>query len=139
MVERRKQGGDLTGRRGGYDTLKKDLHRFFKRMWVVVVVIGVVCTVALAGFGYFLRKLDQDALHACQSQNSRHDNTVSALIFGSNQDQLHAKTEEAREEIRGRRDVTITLIDAIAPKTDCSNPIRVETRPTITPIPEEVP
>lgn len=140
MVERRTQGDDLTGRRNGFKVLKDEIHHFFRKVWVVVLLIGMTCVVTLFVFGHLLRQPDQAALERCQNQNTRHDNAISALISGSNQDQLNAKTEEARAEIRRRRDVTITLIDAIAPKeADCSNPKPVKPLPTITPIPEKVP
>jgi hypothetical protein len=136
MEERRKQGDDLTGRRNGYAALKKDLQHFFKEVWVVVVLIGVVCTVALAGFGIFLRHQDQTAKEFCQNQNIRHDNAIYSLIAGSNQDQLDAPTDAARTDIRRRRDVTIGIIEAIAPKTDCSDSAKVKAIPEVTPIPE---
>lgn len=137
--ERRTNGDDLTGRRGGYKVLKGEIHHFFFRIWIVLILIGLVCTVALAGFGYLLYEQKQDALDRCENFNIRHDNATNALIAGSNEDQLNAKTEEARVEIRRRRDVTIALIDAIAPKTDCDNPRKVKALPSVTPIPEKSP
>lgn len=139
MTERRTKGDDLTGRRGGYKVLKGELHHFFRQIWSVTILIGVVCTVALGGFGYLLRDQQQDDKARCENQNTRHDNAISALIAGSNQDQLNAKTEAARVEIRRRRDVTIGLIDYLAPKTDCDHPVKVKALPTVTPIPEETP
>ena len=139
MSERRKHGDDLTGRRGGYKELKKELRHFFRQIWVIVILIGMVCALALGGFGCLISNQKEEALTRCQNQNIRHDNAITALIVGSNQDQLNAKTEEARVEIRRRRDVTIDLIDAIAPKTDCDNPVKVKPLPTVTPIPEERP
>lgn len=137
--ERRTNGDDLTGRRGGYKVLKGEIHHFFFRIWIVLILIGLVCTVALAGFGYLLREQQQDFQSRCENQNVRHDNATNALIAGSNEDQLNAKTEEAREEIRRRRDVTIALIDALSPKTDCDNPSNVKALPSVTPIPEKTP
>lgn len=137
--ERRTNGDDLTGRRGGYKVLKAEIHHFFLRIWIVLILIGTVCTVALGGFGYLLYEQKQDAIERCESTNIRHDNAASALIAGSNEDQLKAKTEEAREEIRRRRDVTMFLINAISPKTDCDHPDEVKALPIVTPIPEESP
>lgn len=137
--DRRTNGDDLTGRRGGYKVLKGEIHHFFFRIWIVLILIGLVCTVALAGFGYLLYEQQQTALERCQIMNTRHDNATNALIAGSNEDQLNAKTAEARVEIRRRRDVTLALIDAISPKTDCDNPGKVKALPTVTPIPEESP
>lgn len=138
--ERRTNGDDLTGRRGGYKVLKGEIHHFFFRIWLVLILIGLVCTVSLAGFGYLLYEQKQDVLKRCENFNVRHDNATFALISGSNQDLLNAKTEEARIEIRRRRDVTIALIDSIAPKTpDCAHPNDVKPLPVVTPIPEERP
>lgn len=138
-TERRVNGDDLTGRRGGYQVLKGEIHHFFFRIWIVLILIGAVCTVALTGFGYLLYEQKQDVQERCENQNVRHDNAVNALVAGSNQDLLNAKTEAARAEIRRRRDVTIALIDAISPKTDCDHPDKVKPLPKVTPIPEEAP
>lgn len=137
--ERRTNGDDLTGRRGGYKVLKGEIHHFFLRIWIVLILIGLVCTIALAGFGFLLYQQKQDTIERCESTNTRHDNAASALIAGSNEDQLNAKTEEARAEIRRRRDVTMFLIDAISPKTDCEHPDKVKALPIVTPIPEKTP
>lgn len=140
MSERRTQGDDLTGRRGGYKELKSELYYFFRQIWVIVIAIGVVCTIGLGGFGYLLLKQQQEALERCHNQNIRHDNAITALIVGSNKDIQNAdKLGLSPDEIRRRRDVTIDLIDAIAPKTDCNNPVKVKPLPTVTPIPEETP
>jgi hypothetical protein len=136
VSERRKRGDDLTGRRGGYEELKKELHHFFKRIWLIVIVIGLTSVVGLAGFGYLLRQERNEALARCENQNTRHDNAIYALIAGSNEDQLNQKDSVADEEIRRRRDVTIGLIDALAPKTDCEDPADVKPLPEVTPIPE---
>lgn len=137
--DRRNRGDDLTGRRQGYNELKGELRYFFRRIWAIVILIGVVCVLALGGFGYLLREQQQESRERCRNQNVRHDNAIYALIAGSNQDQLNAKTEETRAEIRRRRDVTVALIDAISPETDCNNPNEVKALPIVTPIPEESP
>lgn len=139
MTDRRREGDDLTGRRSGYRELKGELQSFFRKIWVIILLIGVLCALALGAFGIVLEQQQKAALERCENQNIRHDNAIYALNFASNQDQLNAKTEAAREEIRRRRDVTIGLIDAIAPKTDCSNPTKVKPLPVVTQIPEEIP
>lgn len=136
MTERRQSGDDLTGRRGGYSELKGELHHFFRKIWLVVILIGVTSIAGLAGFGYLLNHEKDDRIQQCENQNTRHDNAVYALIAGSNQDQMNAKTDAGKIEIRRRRDVTLGLLDALAPKTDCDNPAPVKPLPEVTPIPE---
>lgn len=137
MRERRTNGDDLTGRRGGYKELKGELHHFFRRIWIVIILIGVTSVGGLGGLGLLLRHEQQDARTQCQNRNIRHDNAIYQLIDGSNQDQLNTDDAITQEEIRRRRDVTIGLIDALAPKTDCDNPVPVKALPAVTPIPEE--
>lgn len=136
MTERRQKGDDLTGRRQGYAELRKELHHFFRKIWIVVILIGVTSVGGLAGFGYLLHKTRETSLQRCENINARHDNAIYALIAGSNKDQQNAKTEAGKAEIRRRRDVTIGLIDALAPKSDCSDPVPVKPVPAVTPIPE---
>lgn len=139
MSERRRQGDDLTGRRGGYEELKGELHHFFRRIWIFMAIIGLTSAVALGGFAYLLREQDKRVTELCESRNVRHDNAINELIAGSNQDQMNAKDSISREEIRRRRDVTIGLINAITPKTDCEDPQVAKRLPEVTPIPEEGP
>lgn len=122
MTDRRRQGDELTGRRGGYAELKGELRHFFVRIWGVLIVIGLTSAVALAGFGYLLYERGKDDKQVCENQNTRHDNAIKALKIGSDLDQKNAPNEAARVEIRRRRDVTISLIDALTPKTDCDDP-----------------
>lgn len=123
-------------RRRGYSELKEELHYFFRRIWVVVIVIGLTSTAGLVGFGFLIKHVHDEAIQRCENQNTRHDNAVYMLIAGSNVDQQNQKDSVADEEIRRRRDVTLGLIDALAPKTDCDNPEPVHALPEVTPIPE---
>lgn len=87
-----------------------------------MAIIGITSSVALAGFGFILHQQAQERTDACQERNERHDAALKALVEGSDQDQKNAPTEAARAEIRRRRDVTIGIIDGIAPKVRCSDP-----------------
>lgn len=120
------------------------LHRFFVRALVAIAVIGLACAVSLFGFGIVLHKQQNTAdqlavlveqnkqfaidiqeqrrdsiLESCNTQNARHDGAINALMEGSDLDQKNAPNEAARAEIRRRRDVTIALLDALAPVEDC--------------------
>ncbi len=119
------------------DAIEERFERWFKRGLIAFALIGLATATALGGFGYLLYDQKQDALAACENVNVRHNNAINALIAGSNEDQLNAKTPEARLEIQRRRDVTIGLIDAVLPVTDCANPDKVKPLPEVTPIPEE--
>jgi len=121
MSERRVHGDDLTGRRGGYTELKKEIHYFFRKIWVVVLLIGVTTAVGLVGYGFAIREIQDQRAQSCADQNERHDNAIKALREGSNADiQNSDKLGLSPDEIRRRRDVTIGLINAIAPVQDCS-------------------
>ena len=60
----------------------------------------------------------------CQVTNQRHDDTYKSLVDAAAIDEDNAKTGAAKAEVRRRRDVTLALIDALAPKRDCDNLIR---------------
>lgn len=66
----------------------------------------------------------------CVKTNNRHDGAVNALIKGSDIDQKNASSEEARAEIRRRRDVTIDLLDAMAPRQNCDQLVADSVKPT---------
>lgn len=55
----------------------------------------------------------------CRQQNERHDGSIDALRKGSNEDIRNAPNAAAKKEVRRRRDVTISLLDALAPHQDC--------------------
>lgn len=104
-------------------------------MWIIrgLVAFGIIgfgVTVALVGFNILLgnqrdfadeiqEQRQTEILTECESQNQRNESTQNALRVGSNEDIRNADTEEEREEIRRRRDVTISLIDAVMPVQDC--------------------
>lgn len=105
------------------------------RKWLVVSligfsIIGLSSFVAVFGFGLilksqndFVKDIQQQRREAtfndCEETNKRNENTVAALKAGSDVDQNKALDEAARSEIRRRRDVTIALINALAPTEDC--------------------
>ena len=57
---------------------------------------------------------------ACKDQNMRHDATTKSLIDAAAIDADKQDTQAGKLEVQRRRDVTIGLIDAIAPTQDCS-------------------
>lgn len=120
------------------------LRRFFIGAMVAFSIIGLACTVALIGFGVVLREQQKTSdqlailvkqnqqftidiqkqrkdsiIEGCTAQNARHNASLKALMEGSGIDLENAPDEKARAEIRRRRDVTIALLDALAPVEDC--------------------
>ena len=106
--------------------IRDQFHHWFVRGLIAFAVIGVAVTVALAGFGYLLKKESDTNRRLCENQNIRHDNGTTVLMVGSNQDQENAPNEAARAEIRRRRDVSLGIIDMVAPKVNCKNPGEVK-------------
>lgn len=117
--ERRRSGDDLTGRRQGYDQLKAELHHFFRLVWAVIIAIGVTSTLALVGYGFALREVQNQRREVCTMNNKRHDDTYAALTKEAAADEAARPTEKGKAEVRRRRDVTLGLIDLLAPKVDC--------------------
>lgn len=115
----------MTERRSGERRSRREeevLQRWIKRMTIFMAIFGMCSAVALGGFGYILRQDAKERIAACEERNDRHDAAIKALVDGSDQDQRNAPNEAARKEIRRRRDVTIGIIDGIAPKVNCDKP-----------------
>lgn len=96
------------------------LSRWLRRGLIAFAIIGVACVVALAGFGIVLRQIQQQRYDFCVSQNERRTNTTATLVAAAKEDEDDRKTEAGKAEVRRRRDVTLGLIQAIAPNQDCS-------------------
>lgn len=156
MEEEEQRNLNLPDRRKHtYENLEKklDKHLIFIenrfRRWLIggltaFSIIGITSAIALVGFGIILSELRETrelfVQSACETTNTNHEGAVTALRQGSDIDIANAPTEAAKNEIRRRRDVTIALIDAIAPVEDCDYLVdlalgRVEPTPTPTPIP----
>jgi hypothetical protein len=118
--------------------LEARFERWLKLGLIAFTIMAMTSVVSLVGFGIILKQQHNEIIERCVNQNHRHDNAISALIQGSNEDQLNNKDTVAREEIQRRRDVTIALLDNLAPKTNCEDPKPVKLLPQVTPI-EEAP
>lgn len=86
------------------------LKRSRRDLWLLAIT-GLV----LAG----LVQIQAGINDTCKQTNVRHDATLNALKVGSDKDIHDAPTEVAKDEVRRRRDVTIALINAVAPKQKC--------------------
>jgi hypothetical protein len=132
LPERRKEDYDKLDKKldERFDKLTKRLADFIKQATIGIAIVGIACAVALTGYGFLLRaqhdttQLIQDQrraaiLNSCTEQNERNAKTSQALIEGAALDISKRKTEAAKNEVRRRRDVTLGLINALAPKQDC--------------------
>lgn len=81
---------------------------------VAFLVQGIVGT-------WLYYEIKQAQKNNCLSINARYDNAIRALKEGSDQDIRNAPTAAMKIEIARRRDVTVKLIEAVAPKRDCDN------------------
>lgn len=122
------------------DKIEERVAKWLRRGLYAFAIVGITSTVALGGFGYVLRAVQIQRYELCVEQNAEHDNTESQLRAAAAIDEFAAKTEAAKAEIRRRRDVTIELIDALAPKRNCRDTVEViggfgiaEPSPTPTP------
>lgn len=138
----------------------KRLRKFFIGALIACSIIGLATAAALVGFGIVLDEQQNTAdqlarivrqnkqftidiqqqrrdsiLESCKAQNERHDGSVDALVKGSNEDQKNADSEAARKEIRRRRDVTIALLDALAPVENCEEKVKQAVKPPTPPKP----
>lgn len=125
----------------GYEALEKRIdehaqevedrfHKWFVIGLVAFSIIALTSAAGLVGFGILLdRQKDfteeiQDQRKAsiidiCRDQNKRHDDTYSALIVAAKVDEDKQKTQAGKREVRRRRDVTLALIDVLAPHQEC--------------------
>lgn len=71
---------------------------------------------------------------ACEESNKRNEDTSTALTVAAGEDIQNAPNMAAQEEIRRRRDVTLALIDLIAPKRDCDKAVEDAVKP-VDPVP----
>lgn len=112
------------------ERIEARLRRFFFRALLAFAVIGVTSAGALFGFASVLRAYNdvgsqiQNQRKAyvretCQDTNDKHRKAVSALVTGSSADIAAATSEAEKNDIRRRRDVTLALLDAIAPVQNC--------------------
>lgn len=101
------------------EALDRRLETFIKKATLGFAIVGVSSAVGLAGFGVVLHEFQQDNTNDCLKQNARHDDTSNQLIALAKVDEDARKTEAEKLEVRRRRDVTLALIDALAPKEKC--------------------
>jgi hypothetical protein len=158
MTEERRKKMDLPDRRANtYEALSNrlDAHvkksedhlsRWIRRGLVAYAIIGIACAVALVGFGIALDRItDNRELFVraeCEKTNQRNTDTSNQLIGLAAEDAQNRKTAAGKIEVQRRRDVTLALIDALAPVEDCDYQVDLalgRVTPTPTPSPTSTP
>lgn len=143
--------------------LEERISNWIRRGLVAYAIIAFFCTVALIGFGFVLAEqqdtsdqlatlVDQNEQTAkdiqqqradstrisCENTNQRNVNTSAQLTALSKADEDQRKTEAGKKEVRRRRDVTLSLIDALSPVQNCDYLVDVvlgKVEPTPVPTP----
>jgi hypothetical protein len=106
--ERREGYAELAKRLDDHaDEIAARFSRWFRAGLIAFAVIALTSAIALVGFGYALREIQQQRREICISQNRRHDNTINRL---NNTDRFSPE---------GRK-VTTELVDALVPVQNCS-------------------
>lgn len=121
------------------DTNEKRLHRWLIFGLLGFTIIGLTCTGALGGFGMLLGRqakvgqtIQQQRREAigdnCRDQNHRHDRTLGRLAKAEKNAEKKAKTRKRKMQIRNRAEVSIGLIDTLAPHQNCKAVVRRATQ-----------
>jgi hypothetical protein len=103
------------------DRIEERLGHRLRGMLIAFALIGVTSTLALIGYGFAIREVQNQRLEVCETGNDRHDSTIAKLNEAALFDENSRKTEAGKAEVRRRRDVTIGLIDSIAPHVNCDD------------------
>jgi hypothetical protein len=101
-------------------------HKFYRDIWLVIIT--VVLLGAVQSNQDRIREVQAERVAECLDQNSRNQNTKAALMAAAEEDIAKAEEDAKRRgqipelfknEIEGRRDVTLVLIDMMAPVRNC--------------------
>lgn len=103
------------------------LERFIRKALFAFAIIGITSAIGLLGFGLALRavqKAREDFIRdSCVAQNKRHDKTISAFNEAAAAAMKKYPTRAA--EIRDSVNTNLGIIDALAPKQNCEQLVRV--------------
>jgi hypothetical protein len=120
-------------RREGYEEIARKLDdhvshiedrfsKWFKMGLLAFGFIGITSAIALVGFGFALREIQQQRREVCQSQNRRHDAAVRQFRRLA-RDSIKQQPENAariRAAVRGN----LAIIDALVPVQNCDKTVR---------------
>jgi len=93
------------------------LSKWLRLGLIAFTVIGLACTIAIAGFGIVLMEIQNQRFENCMAQNTRHDNTLRELENA--QEEAIKKRPEIEDRIREGQEANEKIINAIAPKLNC--------------------
>jgi hypothetical protein len=129
---------------GHISAIEEKFDRWFRRGLIIMAFIGLCCAAAIGGTWIALGEIqdtrEEFVRSQCESQNKHNKDTSAQLIGLAALDEKRRKTEAGKEEVRNRRDVTLALIEALAPKQDCDFLVRVASgKATPTPEPSPIP
>lgn len=122
------------------ETHTRKVENRFRRWFIIGLVafscIALTSSAALVGFGVLLSKQStltrqiqtqrKDAIRkACDDQNTRHDGTAYALRLAEKD--AKRRHPEQKKEIEKNSEVSLGLIDALAPHQDCDAIVKAAT------------
>lgn len=110
------------------DRIEARLRKFYLKALIAIAIIGLTSAVALAGFGYLLRKQHdttnaiqeqrkESIFRACDDQNKRHDNSFTEFNKAA-ADYIKKHPKEA-DQVRESVDANLAIIEALSPKQEC--------------------
>lgn len=133
----------------GYNELKRNikdmaqknedrLHRWLVRGLIAFGIVGLSSTAAIIGMAIVVhnQKNVTNSIQAqrrntilgnCQDQNRRHDRTLARLAKAEKDAEAKANTLQQRMKIRNGTEVSIGLIDSLAPHQNCERVVREAT------------
>jgi hypothetical protein len=114
-------------------------HRWLVFGLIAFSIIALTSAAGLVGFGVLLKKQGNTTAEIqrqrhdtiernCKDQNERHDRTARALNRAVVVAVRKAKTQKLKRAIRENSEVSLGLIDLLAPKQDCEAIVREATR-----------
>lgn len=114
-------------------------HRWFIISLAAFAIIALSSAAGLVGFGILLKQQGEvtTTIQAqrratirgqCEDQNQRNFVTVSALNMAVDKAEKSAKTEQRKQRLRDNAQVSIGLINALAPHRDCEKVVEEATR-----------
>lgn len=118
--------------------IERRFHRWFVTGLIVFAFMGAACTAGLIGFSVLLSKqshFTQEIQHqrktaigaGCEDQNDRNATTITKLNEAVKNEEKKHKSLKAKMKVRNNAEVSIGLINALAPHQDCKQLVREAT------------
>jgi hypothetical protein len=100
------------------DGIENRVAKWIRRGLIAFGIVGLFCTAALVGMTIAIHEIQQQRYDFCVAQNERHDDTLAQMKKA--QDETIAKHPEFAEITREGKAANERIINAIAPKLNCS-------------------